>query len=467
MSSDLEEIIKNYSKIFAFNRLFLRDIAISKAGFASFYACFAFATISINFIIVYLFNFNPISIVGNYLSLFAILTIFISILLVGVIVDKAKHRVRLLIISSIVGTFGLYLMLFNEALIILGIVVLILFTGIFVIDLITILIHESTILNRGRLFGYLFFLSFITSHFVLLIANGNIFFIFLAEVVLTIAICIISFFYTYIETKERLTSDKKFIGIITESINISGYMLAIFIVSFAIGNAYPIQYDLDLRLPVFVVLFVVSFIIIGVSLDNLGRKWTLALMILVISSVILFSEAIPSEEIYLSIFFGIFIPGAFTILFTFAGDFSTERKIIKYRGRLTCVFIMLLLGGFMLGIIINFLLSNSYSKNSDILFWIPPLLKGLSPFFLIVVLVWIMPLPEILTAKEADWKESLKDLYVFNIASVCLYHKKFDRGSPNGDLLSEDLITGGLTGILSMISEIINEKQNLRIIVNV
>ena len=97
------------------------------------------------------------------------------------------------------------------------------------------------------------------------------------------------------------------------------------------------------------------------------------------------------------------------------------------------------------------------------LFWIPPYLQGLSPFLLIVTLVWISNLPEILSYKEADWAESLISLYVFNSSAVCLYTKNF-KPEQKPNIPNEDLITGGFTGIIGLISEITNQNKNLNII---
>jgi hypothetical protein len=77
----------------------------------------------------------------------------------------------------------------------------------------------------------------------------------------------------------------------------------------------------------------------------------------------------------------------------------------------------------------------------------------------------MMPLSELLSPKESDWADSIKSLYVFNRNSVCLFTKDFNKEYKNSSSqLNEDLITGGLSGILSLITEITNEKKNLRII---
>ncbi len=75
-----------------------------------------------------------------------------------------------------------------------------------------------------------------------------------------------------------------------------------------------------------------------------------------------------------------------------------------------------------------------------------------------------MPLPEILSAKEANWANTLRNMYIFYNNSVCLYNKSFLSEQETLELLNEDLITSGLSGVLSIITEITNEKKKLRII---
>ncbi|MGV9173849.1 MAG: hypothetical protein ACOC35_14975, partial [Promethearchaeia archaeon] len=142
----------------------------------------------------------------------------------------------------------------------------------------------------------------------------------------------------------------------------------------------------------------------------------------------------------------------------------TERNTIKYRGRIPSLFLFFLFGGFFIGILTKYILNQVYLENQALLSWFPALINGINSFLLVVLLVWIMPLPEILSAKESDWAESLRNLYVFNKNSICLYTKNFLSDDYDLELPSEDLVTGGLTGILALISEITNEKKNLRII---
>jgi len=460
---ELNEIFARYSKMMTFERLFVRDIAISGLRFIQFLLSFIFSSISINFIVAYIINFNPEDILYDVNSLIIVLTIFAALVIGGTVVDFFKDRKKLLLVSAGIVVFGMIFVILGSFFSIIGFILTTFFTGLFLIDLITIIIHESTILNRGRLLGYFFFFSFIISHVIVSLTFDVILIILILEIVIILSLIWLSKDYSYKETKERLNSEKKFTEIVSGSLNISGYMIALFTLALVLGNSFPIEFGFNVITPIFIIFFISSFLIIGVSLDNLGRKWTFAAGILFISSIILFSGVINNKAIFASIFFGISIPISFMIIFTFSGDFSTERNTIKFRGRMTCSFLLIFFGGFAAGILFNFIVSQTYIKNPVFFYWIPAFLEGLSPFILIVILVWIIPLPEILTAKEADWKDSLRTLYVFNSAA-CLFTQSFTSGLKTNNLLSDDLITGGFSGILSLLSEITNEEKQLRII---
>ena len=458
----LEEILNEYSKKLNFKQLFLRDMAITIKGFLYFLISFTFSAISINFIIASLLSYSGV-LNSEIIYATIILMILFSILIAGFLIDFTQNRIKLLLISALISLLGFLFCLFDGIFMLIGLALVAFFTGIFLIDLIVILFHESNILNRGRLLGYSFFLSFIISHLVITFTINYVNVILLVQITATIILFAISRSYKYIETKERLTTSVKF-NELFGSLHISGYFFAVLTLAFVIGNSYQLEFGLNIITPFFVILFIGSFLISGVAMDNLGRKWTFATSVLIISAIILFAGMINNNDIYISIFFGVTVPSSFMIIFTFSGDFSTEKHSIRYRGRLLSLFLIALLGGFIFGIIMNYSFTHLYFRSPSLFYWVPAFIGGLRPFLLILLLVWIIPLPEILTAKESDWKNSLKNIYVFNTTSVCLYTLKFGPDSKDSSALSEDLIAGGFSGILSLISEITNERKNLRII---
>ena len=340
---------------------------------------------------------------------------------------------------------------------------MILSTGFFIIDLLTIYVHESNILNRGRLLGYFFFIAFIISHLVMLVTYRNTILVLAIESILFFTIYYISRDYSYKETKPRLSSDKTFFQILTGAYHVLVYLLVFLIFGYVLGNAFSTYGELNISPLIFVPLFMFLFIGFGVALDNFGRKWTFAAGLLIISSIFLFADIFQNPIIYNSILFGVSIPIIFIILFTLSADFSTERNSIKYRARMICIFLLVFMMGLIAGVLIHFVLNRLFLSDPLNFYWIPPYLHGLSPFLLIVTLVWISSLPEILSYKEADWAESLISLYVFNSSAVCLYNKNFNP-EQKSNIPNEDLITGGFSGIIGLISEITNQNKNLNII---
>lgn len=460
---DIEELLEEFTKIFRFRRLFTRDLSISRRGFLYFIISFLFCTISLNYIVVYILEFTPTELLFNGLGLTMVMAIFFTILIAGLVVDKIRDRVKFLLISAPITLIGLIFIIFGDLFQLIGFSLMILSTGFFIIDLLTIYIHESNILNRGRILGYLFFIAFIISHLVMLVTYGNTILVLIIEFSLFFSIYYISRRYNYKETHERLTSNKSFFRIFTGAYHILGYLLVFTIFGYVLGNVFSTNGDLNISPLIFVPSFMLLFIVFGVALDNFGRKRTFAAGLLIISSIILFAGIFQNAILYNSIFFGISIPIIFITLFTISADFSTERNAIKYRARMICTFLLVFMIGLIAGVFIHYVLNRIYLNNPLYFYWIPPYLQGLSPFLLIVTLVWISNLPEILSYKEADWAESLLSLYVFNSSAVCLYTKNF-KPEHKSNIPNEDLITGGFTGIIGLISEITNQNKNLNII---
>lgn len=460
---DFDELLKEYTRIFRFRRLFLRDLSITRRGFLYFLITFVFCTISLNYIVVFILQYSPEQLLFNGLGLTFFIALCFTIVIAGFIIDKVKDRVKLLLISSPITLIGLIFIIFGNLFQLIGISLMILSTGFFIIDLLTIYIHESNILNRGRLLGYLFFIAFIISHIIISITYGNTLVVIFIESAFFILIYFISKKYKYKETEERLTSSKNFFQLLTGGYHILGYLIVFLIFGYVLGNAFSTYGEINISPLIFVPLFMFLFALFGVSLDNFGRKWTFAAGLLMISSIFLFAGIFQSPILYNSIFFGVAIPIIFLILFTLSADFTTERNTIKYRARMICLSLLVFIVGLITGVLFHFLLNQVYLSHPLFFYWIPYYLQGLSPFLLIVTLVWISSLPEILSYKEADWADSLLSLYVFNTSAACLYSKNF-KPNQKGKILSEDLITGGFTGIIGLISEITNQNKNLNII---
>ena len=450
------------SKIkFWFNKVFIRDIDISLPGFL--YLLFGFFTLTFNFEFILLYFLN----ISSELTLIpigftAVSTVIVTFVFGGYIIDLVKRRMRFLRFTTAFTPVGLFVMLFptiiSDA---IGISIMIFFLGLALIDVLTIVTHESTILNRGRLYSYIILLSFIPAQLLLLIVQMNLVVALIVNIIFVIGVYQIAQQYSYVETEERLNiTDKNFFEILSKH-SIIGYLIAFLTLGFIVGNAFPVIDNL-LSEPISffgILLFCIG--VTGILLDNMGRKWTFSGSILTISTVIIFFPIL--KAIYAGIFITITIPLIFIIVFTFVGDFTTQRDTLKFRGRISAIFLFFGILGYLFGLFGHTFLINLYSLDPALWWWIPSFDEGINAFLLIILLIWIMPLPEVLSSKEADWAETLRTLYVFNKNSVCLHSKRFSNKERN-DKISADIITGGLSGIMGLVSEITNEQRNLRII---
>ncbi|MEJ2280050.1 MAG: hypothetical protein P8Y70_20225 [Candidatus Lokiarchaeota archaeon] len=386
-----------------------------------------FCVFFLEFLFIYFINVRAIQIYSG-VSLFGIISLLFTLFIGGYIVDHFINRMYLLILSA-GGTILSFLLI--------------------------LITHETNILNRGRLLGYFFFLALTISHILIVFTQGNLQVALLIGAILFGCILIINIRYSYKETEERMRSEKTFKKIILEH-PIKGYFIVFMTLGFILGNAFPVEIEIFIE-PISFYLLLLSFLLItGILLDNMGRKRTFVAGILLIAALIIFSGIF--KQLYYAVFLGLALPIIFITLFTLTGDFSTERNTLKYRGRITSVFSFSGIAGFLVGTVSKFIFTQIYFINPE-LWWIPELINGLNSLLLIFILVWMMPLPELLSSKESDWAETIKNLYVFNRNSVCLFTNDFKSNISRENLPSEDLVTGGLSGILSLVTEITNEKK--------
>jgi len=99
--------------------------------------------------------------------------------------------------------------------------------------------------------------------------------------------------------------------------------------------------------------------------------------------------------------------------------------------------------------------------------FIPNLPDYLNAFILVMLFAWMMAMKEFLVSKEKKWANSLKNIFVFNKSGVCLFNHSFEakdsvkENAEDADF-DEDLISGALSGVITIISEITHTKRQLR-----
>ena len=147
----------------------------------------------------------------------------------------------------------------------------------------TILVHETNILNRGRISTYLLIPCFNLGALSIIFIIFDFLYIYFGILELCVFFIIfwLSRSYKYRETEVRLKSDKKYLKIVFEK-HFFRYTSSFTILSFTLGNILA-RYSFEVEIFIFLIVSSLYLIVAGCFFDNLGRKVSIVLGILVIS----------------------------------------------------------------------------------------------------------------------------------------------------------------------------------------
>ena len=455
-----------------FVNTFIRDVDISKKSFLYLFITLFALILMVEVTVLRYVLLNQITGMLEFEIILALFIIAFGFLISGYLVDRIKNKTRsfnIIFILCIVGLFfstfkNTYFDHFGILVVLLGLTQL---TSLWF----STLIHYTTILNRGRITAYLLILSIGSSVISLCFAYieilYNIFFIFMTLILFLIYR--ISNLSPYIESKTASDSKRGFFEIIFEK-HLFRYSSSFFVLSFILGDLVA-RFTLYLNLIIFSIATVLYLIAAGCFLDNVGRKISIVLGIMVLSFFLISYGSFIDEptifglprEIFLSIHYAFSLAPLLLAILTISGDFSTEKDNIKYRGRINGVFISLVFFGVILGFIFSRTLNYLYLIYPELNIVIPDFPNRLNSFLLVLLLIWMMAMKEILISKEKDWASNVISLLVFHKNSVCLYDQRFktEQQAPSSKL-DENVISGALTGVLKIISEITHSKKWLR-----
>ena len=455
-----------------FINIFIRDVDISKDSFIYLFLTLFALILMVEVTVLRYVLLNEISIMLEFEIILALFIIAFGFIISGYLIDRIKNKTKNFTIIFVVCIVGLFLSAFKNTFFDhLGILIVLLGLTQLTSLWFSTLIHNTTILNRGRITAYLLILcigsSVISIFFAYIDLLYNTFFVFMA--ILLFFIYKSSKKNQYLENEEPLESTTKFKNIIFEK-HFFRYSSSFFVLSFILGDLVA-RFTLHIDLFIFSIATILYLVAAGYFLDNIGRKVSLVLGILLLSFfLITYSSYIESStifglprEIFLSIHYAFSLAPLLLAIFTISGDFSTERENIKYRGRINGFFISLVFFGVILGFFFSRTLNFLYSIYPELNVIIPDFPNRLNSFLLVILLVWMMAMKEILVSKERDWASTIISFLVFHKNGVCLYDQRFK--SKDGDLpskMDENVIAGALTGILNLISEITQSKEWLR-----
>jgi len=470
---------------YSLGKLFARDVDLENSAFI--YLFFSF--LSITFIVEYfVLKFFLNMTVGLDVEMPVIMTFFvISILFLafGFFIDIIKNKTQFFNIVLLISIIGLFLTTFTPPLFdIFGLLIVLITIPQLIIIWCSTLVHETNILNRGRVTAMILVSSFLLGLFDLFFLFFEHLFIYfiILEIILLIIIVVNSRFYKYIETKDRLKSDRKYFEIIFEK-HFSRYSVGLAFLSGLLGGLLndSLSYFQCYKINIFIFSITSFFYVLaaGWFFDYMGRKNTLVIGILIVSffyitfgSFYVASPDIPvfgiPKEIHISLHYAFAILPLLLAIITISGDFSTERGNLKYRSSVNGIFISLMIFGIGLGYLLYKMIDVLYKTFEDMQVWMPEIPNLLNSFVLVIVLVWMMAGKDILVSKEKDWAKSLKTLFVLSNSGVCLYNYNFitkeqvqeeEEGECGFD---EDLVSGALSGVITIISEITRSSRHIK-----
>lgn len=449
-------------------RFFIKDVEISKRDFLFILLILdslvflLILQVALTFIIIAIESSSVIGIGGASLIIGLLLGFIFPIF----IADKVKKPISYFektIVFSFLTTVLQYTLAFmgitqvSSVLIIINIIIIMIALTI----CIKLFLYKTTILERGRVWSYLYVLSFI-----ILFSST---FIFLSWFFLGIPIgfIIVSIFFLHNNKKKSNitlhTSDIK-----QKKTRIrSGFVKYNFFFAFfslTAGLATPLEGFVLVvsetfagNVAIIILLVVMSIIagaiLIGIIFDYIGRIATL--------SFIIFSIAIAN---YLSVFqYNIQdFPLAITFSAYFAGLMAVPLLIgdtvlrNNFGKNLSFSFLISAIGlvfGMYVRIAILYLFS-------DVIF-ADGLIMGNIFMACVISLLFLLNIKETLPRKEQEWKNFLVGIYIIHESGILIYQNAYVK---DDDVSHPDLVSGGIIGLITILKEIIKGESRVRTI---
>ena len=398
----------------------------------------------------------------------------ITVLFGGIFVDRFVQKPHLYEILSCIGIISMILMQFAPIPFI-GLcagILLAICSFLMAIIFFTLMISNTTLLNRGRSLAVIIFIMLLcTAPLILSISSLSIF----DWAWLPLAFLLALFIFVNRKTQHKgtigqiKTTEKNTLMVFFRSLfesNTIGFFSFLFLTSATLGFFMYSTFETISSaegLLVAVIVGLISFPLIGTFLDNWGRKPIVMLVLFAVCTLSLFynypSQIIFSENVDL-IRLGVFLfAGIFVVILTtvLAGD----KASLFSRGRITGLFFFATASGIILGAQIE---KNFFTiagvVNQELLIqssdWIT--------LFLVLAIIAISQATEPFEPHTPKWRDYLRRIYVIHKTGIGLFAKYFQENGNDHENLNENLVSGGLTGLESMIKEISESHNQIQIL---
>jgi MFS family permease len=211
-----------------------------------------------------------------------------------------------------------------------------------------------------------------------------------------------------------------------------------------------------------VLVAIISLPVIGLLLDNVGRKPMVYMAMLAIGTLSIFFDYSTNEQyrlVFEHVQIGVYTAAGLLILVlapVIAGDSSSTFS----RGRIMALFLFALVMGIIIGSQLQreLLAEDEYSQNDLVQ------ISDWASFLLFVSLILVSKAREPFKEETPYWRNFIDKLYVLSNTGIGLYSYDFKNPLSNQQSLNEDLVSGGISGIQSMLKEISHSQKNIRVL---
>lgn len=399
----------------------------------------------------------------------------VTILFGGIFVDAVIKRHLIFEKVAIFGIIAMLLMIYTTVpFIALVSAIFLSFIAFFLtVIFFTLVLSRTSILNRARVISSIIFFIVLSSAPIIVFASqiGYTFsYNWIPPLCLVVFIWIIK---RRIPTKPALGQIKtseilsisNFFRLLRETSTLS-YFIFLFLISSVLGfyvSSFGDYITETTGIIIIVIVGILSFLIIGAILDNLGRKSIVYLTLLIVGGLSLFfdyPESVFYSGVGFQIRFIIFIIAAILILIltpVLAGDIAS----VFSRGRVMSFYLFATVGGTLLGAQINMnFVSSGDLVNREFLI----IISDWVTLLIIFALIFISQARETFEESTPNWRLYLSKMYVIFHTGVSIF--AFDFKNPQADhkLLNEDLVSGGIMGILQMLKEISQSNRSIQVL---
>ncbi|MHA1339643.1 MAG: hypothetical protein ACTSRZ_05835 [Promethearchaeota archaeon] len=396
------------------------------------------------------------------IAIFSVSGIFI--LLGGIITDSLMTRKHIFEIMALLTSIFIFIIVFArlESIIIIFSFLATISSACLCILFLTSILRITDLLNRARVIVFILSLMLIASAPIvsLIIAIDS-------KIWVPFLLLGFAFFLLYLNHKFQMEHEKythhfvqinikDYFSVIKNSGGIP-YIFYLFFTSFILGffasSAIQASFKSEEIISV-VIVGIISVPIIAAILDNIGRKSTAFIALFLIGIFCIFFDFPVSSPFQINpVRLAAYVYALLSILIlaiVVPGDIAS----IYARGRILGVFLFSPLIGIVLGS--WFQLSNFTTED----FLDRDLVSLISDFSSLIIFILIFLFSRVKDSFQKDstnWRKYILRLYIISENGLSLYNKSF---TSNIEQPSEDLVSGGLTGLQAILKEIsMTEKE--------